>query len=194
MLVAISGTMVVAGYALRQLTAMLSGDDVMINWENKVMERTLETLGNHVAVCPFGAVGQMVAARLRDAGSTVLVLDPDAKQADKASRLGYMVMLGDQNSFDDVLERARLDNAHALFLTGSDPTSNLEITLVAHTLSPDLKIVGIRRERFAQDVAAKGRRVDRDRPERHRRARHGCADRCPPRGATQMKPGDCSAI
>ncbi|WP_255519828.1 hypothetical protein [Cupriavidus sp. IK-TO18] len=69
MLVAISGTMVVAGYALRQPTAMLSGDDVMINWENKVMERTLETLGNHVAVCPFGAVGQMVAARLRDAGS-----------------------------------------------------------------------------------------------------------------------------
>lgn len=141
MLVAIIVTMVVAGYALRQLTGMLSGDDVMIIWENKVMERTLETLGNHVAVCPFGAVGQMVAAHLRDAGSTVLVLDSDAKQAEKASRLGYMVMLGDQNSFDDVLERARLDTAHALFLTGSDPNSNLEITLVAHTLNPDLKIV-----------------------------------------------------
>lgn len=141
MVVAIIVTMVVAGYALRQLTGMLSGDDVMIIWENKIMERTLETLGNHVAVCPFGAVGQMVAAHLRDAGSTVLVLDSDAKQAEKASRLGYMVMLGDQNSFDDVLERARLDTAHALFLTGSDPNSNLEITLVAHTLNPDLKIV-----------------------------------------------------
>ena len=141
MLVAILVAMVVAGYALRQLTGMLSGDDVMVFWENRVMEHRLETLSNHVAVCPFGPVGQMVAARLRDAGSTVLVLDSDTKQAEKASRLGYMVMLGDQNSFDDILERARLDTASALFVTGPDPNSNLEITLVAHTLNPRLPIV-----------------------------------------------------
>ncbi|ACC72652.1 NAD(P)-binding protein [Paraburkholderia phymatum] len=141
MLVAILVTVVIAGYALRQLAGMLSGDDVMIFWENRVMEHKLEALINHVAVCPFGPVGQMVAARLRDAGSTVLVLDSDAKQADKASRLGYMVMLGDQNSFDDILARARLDTASTLFLTGSDPNSNLEITLVAHTLNPALQIV-----------------------------------------------------
>ena len=141
MLVAILVTMVVAGYALRQLTGMLSGDDVMVFWENRVMEHKLDTLSNHVAVCPFGPVGQMVAARLREAGSTVLVLDSDTKQAEKASRLGYMVMLGDQNSFDDILERARLDTASALFVTGPDPNSNLEITLVAHTLNPGLPIV-----------------------------------------------------
>ncbi|MCC8404049.1 NAD-binding protein [Paraburkholderia sp. MMS20-SJTN17] len=141
MLAAIIVTMVVAGYALRQLAGMLSGDDVMVFWENRVMERKLETLSNHVVVCPFSPVGQMVAARLREAGSAVLVLDSDAKQADKASRLGYMVMLGDHNSFDDVLERARLDTASALFVTGSDPNSNLEITLVAHTLNPHLRIV-----------------------------------------------------
>jgi hypothetical protein len=37
--------MVVAGYALRQLTGILSGDDVMFFWENRVMEHKLETLG-----------------------------------------------------------------------------------------------------------------------------------------------------
>jgi hypothetical protein len=141
MLVAILATMVVAGYALRQLTGMLSGDDVMVFWENRAMEHKLETLGNHVAVCPFGSVGQLVAARLRDAGATVLVLETDGKRAEKASGLGYMVILGDQNSFDDVLERARLDTASALFVTGDDPNSNLEITLVAHTLNSGLQIV-----------------------------------------------------
>ena len=141
MLVAILATMVVAGYALRQLTGILSGDDVMFFWENRVMEHKLETLGTHVAVCPFGPVGQLVAARLRDAGATVLVLETDGKRAEKASGLGYMVILGDQSSFDDVLERARLDTASALFVTGFDPNSNLEITLVAHTLNPGLQIV-----------------------------------------------------
>jgi voltage-gated potassium channel len=141
MLVAILATVVVAGYALRQLTGMLSGDDVMVFWENRTMEHKLETLGNHVAVCPFGSVGHLVAARLRDTGATVLVLETDVKQAEKASGLGYMVILGDQNSFDDVLERARLDTASALFVTGSDPNSNLEITLVAHTLNSGLQIV-----------------------------------------------------
>ncbi|MFP3435739.1 NAD-binding protein, partial [Paraburkholderia sp. SIMBA_061] len=63
------------------------------------------------------------------------------KRAEKASGLGYMVILGDQNSFDDVLERARLDTASALFVTGDDPNSNLEITLVAHTLNSGLQIV-----------------------------------------------------
>ncbi|MCX4145250.1 MULTISPECIES: TrkA family potassium uptake protein [Paraburkholderia] len=141
MLVAILATVVVAGYALRQLTGILSGDDVMVFWENRAMEHKLETLSNHVTICPFGPVGQLVAARLRDEGVTVLVLDTDAKQAEKASGLGYMVILGDQNSFDDVLERARLDTASALFVTGTDPNSNLEITLVAHTLNPALQIV-----------------------------------------------------
>ncbi|KAA0998783.1 potassium transporter TrkA [Paraburkholderia panacisoli] len=141
MLVAILATVVVAGYALRQLTGMLSGDDVMVFWENRAMEHKLETLSNHVTVCPFGSVGQLVAARLREAGATVLVLETDVKRAEKASGLGYMVILGDQNSFDDVLERARLDTASALFVTGTDPNSNLEITLVAHTLNSGLQIV-----------------------------------------------------
>jgi voltage-gated potassium channel len=114
---------------------------VMVFWENRAMEHKLETLSSHVAVCPFGSVGQLVAARLRDTGATVLVLENDVKQAEKASGLGYMVILGDLNSFDDVLERARLDSASALFVTGPDPNSNLEITLVAHMLNSALQIV-----------------------------------------------------
>jgi voltage-gated potassium channel len=141
MLGAILATMVVAGYALSQLTGMLSGDDVMVFWENRAMENKLETLSAHVAVCPFGSVGQLVAAHLRDAGASVLVLETDVKHAEKASGLGYMVILGDLSSFDDVLERARLDTASALFVTGSNANSNLEITLVAHTLNPGLRIV-----------------------------------------------------
>jgi voltage-gated potassium channel len=69
------------------------------------------------------------------------VLETDVKHAEKASGLGYMVILGDLSSFDDVLERARLDTASALFVTGSNANSNLEITLVAHTLNPGLRIV-----------------------------------------------------
>jgi len=140
MLMAMFATLLIGGFAVSRLTGMLSGDDVMAYRENRIMERKLEQLADHVVVVGFHSLGMLVAHRLREAGHTVLVLVGDQDQANRASDHDYMVVIGLPAAFDDVLKGARLDSARALVVTTPDSNNNLAITLLAHTLNPSLPI------------------------------------------------------
>lgn len=140
MLLAMVATLLIGGFAMSRLTGMLSGDDVMAYRENRIMERKLEQLADHVVVVGFHSLGELVAERVREAGHTVLVLVGDQGQADRAADRGHMVVLGAPDQFDDVLRHAQLERAHALVVTTPDSNNNLAITLVAHTLNPSLPI------------------------------------------------------
>lgn len=141
MLAAMLATMLVAALAISMLTGLLSGDDVMVYRENRVMERKLKQLANHVVVVGFRSLGETVAERLRAAGETVLVLAAEQAVADKASDRGHLVLLGSRDVFDDVLRHAQLDRAKAMIVTSPDANDNLAITLMAHTLNKSLAII-----------------------------------------------------
>ncbi|MGF6956103.1 potassium channel family protein [Paraburkholderia youngii] len=140
MLVAMIATMLIGGFAVSRLTGMLSGDDVMAYRENRIMERKLDQLADHVVVVGFHSLGELVAVRLRDAGHTVLVLVGDQGQAERAADHDFQVVQGPPGEFDDVLKHARLDRAKALVVTTPDSNNNLAITLAAHTLNASLAI------------------------------------------------------
>jgi voltage-gated potassium channel len=140
MLLAMVATLLIGGFAVSRLTGMLSGDDVMAYRENRIMEHKFEQLANHVVVVGFHSLGERVANYLHDGGDTVLVLVGDQDQANRATDCGHLVVLGSPDAFDDVLKRARLDSARAMFVTTPDSNNNLAITLLAHTLNPSLAI------------------------------------------------------
>jgi hypothetical protein len=132
--------MLIGGYAVSTLTGILSSDAVMAHRENRAMARTLEQLANHIVVIGFGPLGRLVASRLRDGGDCVLVIDRNEELAGNASELGYLVVQGDAGVDEGVLTRARIDTARALVVTTEDADRKLAITLMAHTLNPQLKI------------------------------------------------------
>jgi voltage-gated potassium channel len=133
-------TLLIGGIAVSRLTGMLSGDDVMVYRENRLMERKLEQLANHVVMVGFHSLGELVANHLHEAGEAVLVLVGDQNQADRAADSGHLVVLGSPGAFDGVLRRARLDSAKAMVVTTPDSNNNLAITLLAHTLNASLAI------------------------------------------------------
>ena len=141
MLFVMMGAILTGAYAIGQLTGILSSADVVAYKENLLMERLLSHLAGHVVVLGFVGLGQILAARLRDAGHQVVVIDRNDANAALASDLEFLVVKGDAGVDDEVLRRARIDTAGALFVTTEDSNRNLALTLMAHTLNPQLKII-----------------------------------------------------
>jgi hypothetical protein len=132
---------ITGAYAITQMTGILSSPEVIAFRENHRLEHTLKTLTGHTVVLGYVGLGKLLAARLRESGHRVIVIDRDDANAAQASDLGFLVVKGDAGVDDGVLRSARIDSASALFVTTADEHRNLTMTLMAHTLNPDLRIV-----------------------------------------------------
>lgn len=109
----------------------------------------LEQLNDHVIVMGFGQLGKIVAQRLQEAGEAVLVVDRDPANSALASNLGYLVVESDIGHDEGAIKRLGLDKAKAIVVTTEDPDRKIAVTLIVHTLNPNVKIVstGVNRDR-----------------------------------------------
>ena len=172
--------LVIGGYAVSSLTGIFSSDAVMAFRENRKMEHKLDRLANHVIVIGFGALGKLVASRLRAAGEQVVVIDRAEDLAAQASNLGYFVVQGDAGVDDAVLDRSGIEQARALVVTTEDPDRKLSLTLLAHSRNPKLKIA-VTGEQPARSAAPSRGRIGG--------GGHGRTDRrCVGRSARQRRP------
>jgi voltage-gated potassium channel Kch len=130
----------IGGYALSNLTGFLSSEAVISRRENKSMEHKLDRLADHVIVIGFGALGRLVAGRLREAGEQLVIIDRAQDLAAEASSVGYLVVQGDAGVDNTALDRAGIGQAKALVVTTEDSDRKLSITLMAHSRNPKLKI------------------------------------------------------
>jgi voltage-gated potassium channel len=142
---------IIGGYALAQLTGIMSSEAVLALRENRLMERRLEKLAQHVIVMGFGPLGRLVAQRLSAAGENVVIIEWIADLATEASDLGYLVVQAATLTDDETLKRSGLDKARALVVTTDDADRKVALTLMAHALNPKVKIAvtGANQERGA---------------------------------------------
>ncbi|QQM42439.1 potassium channel family protein [Streptomyces liliifuscus] len=99
-------------------------------------------LSDHVVLLGLGKIGTRVLARLRELHIPVVCVeaDPDARGLALARRLRVPVVLGDVTQ-EGVLEAAKIHRAHALLALTSADTTNLEASLYARSVRPDLRVV-----------------------------------------------------
>lgn len=104
------------------------------------MTRTIETLSQHVIICGFGRMGQILARKLLDAEIPFVVIDNNPERIARAEAHNYLVRVG--NATDEtILHTAGIDRAKVLATVLPDDAANVFITLTARELNPKLMIL-----------------------------------------------------
>lgn len=112
------------------------------------MERTLSHLKNHIIVCGFGRMGQLVCQEFERQKEAFVVIDRNPEILNE-SKLEHGISLHGDAASDDVLKHAGVGCAKALVTTLPSDADNLYITLSARVLNEKLVIVARSEEEAA---------------------------------------------
>lgn len=121
-------------------TAQLLAEDVISKLVlGRTMQKQIDRLSNHVVVCGFGRLGQIVVEELSRSAVPLVIVERDVTREPELRRVGHPYLLGSATS-DEVLVAAGIDRARAIVAgTNSDP-DNVFITLCARERRRDLRI------------------------------------------------------
>jgi len=102
--------------------------------------REIEQLKDHVVICGFGRMGEVLAGELRRQSEPFVVVEKDPERVVEASSLKYLVLSGDATE-EDALVHARVAQAKTLVTTLPRDADNVFITLTARNLNAGIKII-----------------------------------------------------
>ena len=128
-------------YAISAITSYVIGGFYRNYFRAFKVGKEVEKLTNHVIVCGYGRVGEMVSSELKDHQQAFVVLE---KSEDRYHRVleasKWMVIKGDATR-DENLIKAGVMEAKALITTLPDDAENLYVVLSARELNKNLKII-----------------------------------------------------
>jgi voltage-gated potassium channel len=130
----------IGGYAMTQLTGLLSSEAVMAIRENRSVKAQINALSGHVILIGFGPLGRILGTRLRGEGESVVVMEGRNELVSQASAEGYPVVQAEAGADDDTLKLAGLNRARACVIALDEPDRKVALTLMVHSLNPRLKI------------------------------------------------------
>jgi voltage-gated potassium channel Kch len=104
------------------------------------MQTQIDKLADHVIVCGFGRIGQMLASELKAGGARFVILERSDKRVEESRNLGYLTVQGDATD-EAALRLVGIDRARALATVLPDDAANVFITLSARSLNRSLEII-----------------------------------------------------
>lgn len=138
-LVIIAGVVSVA-YTVSGLVQFITEGEIYRALNLKRMTHEITHLNQHVVICGYGRIGQMLARRLADEHHAFVVIDSSSERIDLAREQGFLVYQG--NATDEhVLVEAQIARARSLATVLPDDAANVFITLTARELNPELMIL-----------------------------------------------------
>jgi voltage-gated potassium channel len=127
-------------YAAAMLTNLFTSGEAVSYLRRVRGKRMREQLNGHVIVVGFGRVGQATCHGVVELGAACLVMERNASREEAILEAGYVPMIGDATSEEDLLE-AGIHKARALIAAAEDDSINLIVTLTARAVRPDLRII-----------------------------------------------------
>ncbi|HUT93329.1 MAG TPA: potassium channel protein [Thermoguttaceae bacterium] len=127
-------------YILGGLFQMMTEGEINRALGLRRVSREVERLSDHVVVCGFGRMGEILAGELKRGTRPFVVIDNDPERIAAAISLGYLA-LTDNATEEEALIHANVQRAKTLVITLPTDAENVFITLTARNLNPDLQIV-----------------------------------------------------
>ncbi|MEO0984457.1 MAG: NAD-binding protein [Cyanobacteria bacterium J06639_14] len=138
-LVIIAGALSVA-YIISGIVQLVTEGELRRLLNVKRMNQDIERLENHVIICGYGRIGQMVAKQLKAAHQPFVIVDNNPDRIELAREQGYLMYQG--NATDEMnLQAVQIDKARTLATVLPDDAANVFITLTAREMNPGLTIL-----------------------------------------------------
>jgi len=100
----------------------------------------IERLRDHVVLCGFGRMGEILAGELKRQGIPFVIIENDAERVAEAVEQRYLEIHHDATE-EEALTLVGIERAKTLVTTLPRDADNVFITLTARNLNPDLKII-----------------------------------------------------
>jgi voltage-gated potassium channel len=102
--------------------------------------REIERLKDHVVLCGFGRMGETLARELHRTKTPFVVIENEPDRIAEAAALGYLA-LSDDATEEEALMNVGVMRARTLVTTLPGDADNVFITLTAHNLNPEVRII-----------------------------------------------------
>jgi voltage-gated potassium channel Kch len=122
------------------LVQFITINQLQLVFGTKRMQSQIDKLKDHVIVCGYGRIGQMLAHELKAGGTQFVILERSDKRADEARTHGYPTVQADATD-EGGLKLAGIDRARALATVLPDDAANVFITLSARSLNRSIQII-----------------------------------------------------
>ena len=137
--VIVAGALSVA-YTVSGFVQLITEGEIHRALNLKRMTKDIENLDQHVIICGFGRIGQLVARKLKADHQSFIVVDSDPARSAQAQEQGYLMYQG--NATDEaVLEAVGIHRAKSLATVLPNDAANVFITLTAREMNPNLMIL-----------------------------------------------------
>ncbi|MDL1969658.1 MAG: potassium channel protein [Candidatus Desulfofervidaceae bacterium] len=108
--------------------------------EKRVMKKKIEKMKNHYIVCGYGRIGREVCKELKRHKKPFIVIERDATLIPDIEAHDLLYVYGEATE-DEILLKARVQQALALIATVGSDADNVYVVLTARELNPNLQIV-----------------------------------------------------
>jgi voltage-gated potassium channel len=111
-LVIIAGTSS-AVYTVGGFVQMIAEGEINKALDNHRKNQELEKLEQHIIICGFGRMGQILAHQMQEARQSFVILDRNSDRISQAEALGYLAQIGNATD-EDMLQAIGIEKAQVL--------------------------------------------------------------------------------
>jgi voltage-gated potassium channel len=129
-------------FVLTRLTQYIISGEVNKFFKNRKIMKAIDKIHNHVVICGYGRNGQQAAHTLKVHGQKFVVIESDEDLSERAfSETPDILIIHGDSTDDEVLRRAKIEQAKALITTLPEDADNVFIVLSARSMNPGIQII-----------------------------------------------------